>query len=335
LGKIPGVRRGFCFSREFIRPGSAKIPPRNCLRLSRCGNHFSVAQTRGVDQSEERSIFPAIIHDKMKKLLFCILFSLCTLPAHAQSEPIVIVNNLAIAHEHRGWRVLKVSTTPIHFNLQKDDLIIRIDGKNAADSGPMIMTSLLNEGYRHKINLFIERNSFRLDITLRDILTRDYNPIGSNPFKHVASGFSAPDEEFEDIDNQSLTLEQFRGKWMLIDFMATWCPPCLTTLPKIQSVATEDHLSMLTVALNDKDEAVRRVQHTYHLQSPVTMVKAFSQLPIDFGITTNLWSGEIPSFVLIRPDGEVALIAVGAPDIDSVKFAIHAFVTGSPINLGK
>jgi thiol-disulfide isomerase/thioredoxin len=263
----------------------------------------------------------------MKRLFLCILIALCAHLAYAQSEPIVAVDNLAVTHEHKGWRVTSVSTTPIHFNLLKGDLIVRIDGKNAAETGPMIMASLFNAEYRRNPNLFIERGGLRMEIELRQIPAQDYSPVNSNPFKHVASGFSAPDAEFNDIDNQPLTLEQFKGKWLLIDFMATWCPPCMESLPKVLSTADRDQLSLLMVALKDKEEAVRRMKQSYKIKSPVAMMQPMAQMPVDFGITTNLWTGQIPALVLIRPDGEVALIAIGAFDTNQIGKTIDCLIS--------
>lgn len=254
----------------------------------------------------------------MKKPFLLVCLALCANFAYSQSEPTVAVDNLAVTHEHKGWRVIDASPTPIHFNLIKGDLIVRIDGKNAAETGPMVMASLFNEGYRRKINLFIERGGLRMEMGLREIPAQDYSPVGASPIKHVASGFSAPDAEFNDIDNQPLTLEQFKGKWLLIDFMGTWCPPCREALPKVLSIADRDRLSLLMVAINDKAEAVRRVRQVNHIESPIAAMQAMAQLPIDFGITTSRYTGQIPAYVLVRPDGEVALIAIGAMDADHI-----------------
>ena len=166
-----------------------------------------------------------------------------------------------------------------------------------------------------------------MEIRLRDIKTQDYEPVGSNPFRHVALGFSAPDAEFSDIDNQSLTLEQFKGKWLLIDFMGTWCAPCMETLPEVLHSAENDQLSLLIVALRDKPETVRRMQLSYKIRSPIAMMGPMAQLPIGFGITTNLWTGQIPSYVLIRPDCEVALIAIGAIDANHIGPTIDSLMS--------
>lgn len=259
----------------------------------------------------------------MKRLILSLYFLLFLYSAHAQMEPIVIVDNITVAHEHRGWRVIDAATTPVHYSLSKGDLIVRIDKKNAAETGPMQVASLLNEGYRRKIDLFIERGGFRMETGLREIRGEDLEPVGANPFRHVASGFSAPDAEFNDIGGQPLSLDRFKGKWLLIDFMATWCPPCIEAMPKVLNVADRNHLSLLMVAMNDKTEAVRRMQQRYDITSPIAMMQAMSPLPIDFGITTNRWTGQVPALVLIRPNGEIALIEIGGFDANHFEKTIE------------
>ena len=267
----------------------------------------------------------------MKRLLLCTCIALFASVAYSQSEPTVAVDNIAVTRvPNKGWRVISASTTPIHFNLIKGDLIVRIDGKNATETGPMQMASLLNEGNRRQINLFIERGDLRLEIGLREIASENYDPIGPNPFRHVASGFSAPDAAFNDIDNQPLTLEQFKGKWLLIDFMATWSAPCMEALPKLLIRADYyqlNQLSLLIVALRDNTEAVRRMRQEYKIKSPIAMMGPMAPLPIDFGVATNLWTGQIPGYALIRPDGEVALISVGALDADHIEKAIDSLMS--------
>lgn len=255
-------------------------------------------------------------------------FALGVCLAHAQSQPMVIVDNLAIVHEEKGWRVTNASTAPVHFNLSKGDLIVRIDGKNAAETGPMQMANLLNLGDRKQINLFIERGDFRLETGLRQIAAQDFDPVGIKPFRRVATGFSAPNAEFKDIDGQPVTLEQFSGKWLLIDFMATWCAPCMKALPTVLSAAGHNQLTLLTVALNDKTDAVRRVQKSYKIDSPIAMMPATAQLPMDFGITTNQWTGQIPALVLVRPDSEVKLVNIGCIDTCHIETTIRDLVGG-------
>lgn len=39
---------------------------------------------------------------------------------------------------------------------------------------------------------------------------------------------------FRDIDNQPRTLKDYRGKWLVANFWASWCPPCLKEIPELK-----------------------------------------------------------------------------------------------------
>jgi thiol-disulfide isomerase/thioredoxin len=279
----------------------------------------------------------------MKKLLPCLLSAYCACLGYSQPEsvpphpePLVVVDNIAITHEHKGWRVINASTMPIHFNLLKGDLIVRIDGRNAADTGPMTIASLLSEGSRRYIDVFVERGDFPMETKLRELSAMDVDPVGAIPLRHVMSGFSAPDAEFKDIDGKPLSLEQFKGTWLLINFTGTWCGSCMQTLPEVLSVAEHNDLSLnlLVVALNDRAEAVRRMQQKYSITSPIANMQSVSELPVAFGIATNQLTGQIPALVLIRPDGEVALIAIGVSFGDHLEHNIKCLVSGNCTGLG-
>jgi peroxiredoxin len=248
----------------------------------------------------------------MKKFFLLGLFIfLCPAIVRAQYAPIVTVDNVTIVHEQKGWRVQSLSAGRAHYNLVKNDLIVRIDGRNASETGPMQMASLFNMGLRRNANIFLERGSERLETQLRRILAMDYSPAGSNPFRHIATGFRSPDFELTGIDKRQVSLEQYKGKWLLIDFIATWCAPCMESFPKTLALAQRHHLNLLLIALDDKEPALQRLQRQYHIEFPIVMQHAMAPLPVAFGVTTNMWTGQIPALALIDPDGDVVLIGIG------------------------
>jgi thiol-disulfide isomerase/thioredoxin len=257
---------------------------------------------------------------EMKYLFLLPIMALATQFAAAHQQPSVVVANITIVHEEHGWRVQKKKPGSIHWNLMKDDLIIRIEGKNAAETGPMQMASYFNEGHRRGIKAYIKRMDFGQEILLREIASQDYDPVGAKPFAHVAKGFSAPDLEFETVNNGPVTSEQFKGKWVLIEFGAPWSPPSAERLPEILSLAEKekDRMAVVAIELDYKPKAVQELIDHFHIKIPVAAMGYMSPLPIQLGVSEADFFAELPAFVLIQPDGDVALIVVGAGEPGNV-----------------
>ena len=97
----------------------------------------------------------------------------------------------------------------------------------------------------------------------------------------------APDFSLPTVDGQTIRLSELRGKVVLLDFWATWCPPCRVAIPhlvEIQRRYRKDGLVVIGMNLDqDPDELMgfmRRTEFNY----PVVMVdeatrKAFGGIP--------------------------------------------------------
>jgi peroxiredoxin len=67
-------------------------------------------------------------------------------------------------------------------------------------------------------------------------------PYGSAPVRDVSAphvGFLAPDFSLRSDSGETITLSELRGNPVLINFWASWCPPCRTEMPAIQEVYEE------------------------------------------------------------------------------------------------
>lgn len=63
-----------------------------------------------------------------------------------------------------------------------------------------------------------------------------------------------------DTDGKRHRLADYRGKWVVVNFWATWCEPCRQEMPSLQKLARrlEDRgLVVLTVAVNDREAQVK------------------------------------------------------------------------------
>jgi len=71
-------------------------------------------------------------------------------------------------------------------------------------------------------------------------------------------GAIAPDFEWTGTDGQTLRLSSYRGKVVVVNFWATWCPPCREELPALQRVAaSESDVVVLEVDLMEPGDKAR------------------------------------------------------------------------------
>jgi len=80
---------------------------------------------------------------------------------------------------------------------------------------------------------------------------------GSRP-PHIGS--PAPDFTVQDAD-RSLTLSQFRGKTVVLNFWATWCPPCIEEMPSLvqmQQKLGSNGVAVIAVSIDDDEQAYRK-----------------------------------------------------------------------------
>jgi thiol-disulfide isomerase/thioredoxin len=116
------------------------------------------------------------------------------------------------------------------------------------------------------------------------------------------------DFELEGLDGKTYRLSDYRGKWVLVNYWATWCPPCREELPELE-VFHDNHKDKDAVVLGVAMERINKERlqafvDEQFLSYPILMMKP--------GASTEL--GRIPGLptsYLINPQGELAARQVG------------------------
>lgn len=74
------------------------------------------------------------------------------------------------------------------------------------------------------------------------------------------SVFEAPELELEDLAGNPVSLSQFRGKFVVLNFWATWCEPCISEWPQLSKLADRvgdsDEVVILAVSIDEKVEDI-------------------------------------------------------------------------------
>ena len=117
--------------------------------------------------------------------------------------------------------------------------------------------------------------------------------------KSCAVGAVAPDFELKDASGKMVTLSSFRGKYVLVDFWASWCGPCRKALPLVKKVNEEfkdKGLQVIGVSIDKKAKDWEKALEEENLP--------YLQLNDPHGITRKLYNyNGIPLIILISPKG--------------------------------
>jgi thiol-disulfide isomerase/thioredoxin len=109
---------------------------------------------------------------------------------------------------------------------------------------------------------------------------------------------------FETPSGAYLPMEQYRGKFLLINFWATWCPPCVEELPLIDTFYKEHQAKNWEVVglAIDQPSAVRQFLTRVPVSFPVGMAGLGGS---DLGKRLGNLSGGLPFTVVVNPSGTV------------------------------
>ena len=121
-------------------------------------------------------------------------------------------------------------------------------------------------------------------------------------------GERAPDFQLQNLDGQTISLGDLRGKPVLVNFWTTWCPPCRSEMPFLQQIYEEwsdTGLVLLAVDSGESQARVKEFLETRSLSLPVL-------LDTDNRVAQKYNIRGIPTTFFIDRDGIIQEKIVGA-----------------------
>ncbi len=145
---------------------------------------------------------------------------------------------------------------------------------------------------------------------------------GGNAPAGLAGGDAAPDVSGEDVKGEKISLSQFRGKAVLLDFWATWCSPCVGEIPHERELHQQYGARPFVILGVSSDESREKLSQFLDSQ----------RLP-----WPNIWDPSahlskqwkiqgIPTFVLIDHQGNISKRWVGAGQSNEIRAAVDEAV---------
>lgn len=134
----------------------------------------------------------------------------------------------------------------------------------------------------------------------------------------LETGAEAPDFEAPDVMDNPVKLSDYRGKYVVLDFWATWCKDCRAEMPALKSLYTAfapKGVEFLGVSF-DTD---RKALVEYCLDNDIPWMQACNEMkwkenPISIAYDLH-W---IPTMFLVDPEGKVAGIAFTAAEMETL-----------------
>lgn len=154
--------------------------------------------------------------------------------------------------------------------------------------------------------------SFIAMLTLSLALTAQAETQNSSQSKQAAN--STKEIVFVDLDGNESKLSDYKGKWVIVNLWATWCPPCLVEIPDLVLFHEEHHQKdAIVIGVNHEQISAKKVKafaESQMINYPVVRFKGrhdSSKTP--FGPLRGL-----PTTYMVTPQGKVVAARTGMVD---------------------
>jgi len=122
----------------------------------------------------------------------------------------------------------------------------------------------------------------------------------------------APDFMLTDLDENQHRLSDYRGRVVIINFWATWCPPCRAEMPSMQRAWEQLHkqgIQMLGVDVGEDEDTIFQFTANYPVEFPLLLdqdSRVIDQWPVR----------GLPTTFVVDPEGRIAYQAIGGREWD-------------------
>ncbi len=131
----------------------------------------------------------------------------------------------------------------------------------------------------------------------------------------ISGGETTADFELESLEGERVRLSRFKNQVVLVNFWATWCPPCREEMPSLQNAAVyfnDDDFTVLAINVGETSEQVRVFDDEFGLSSELTIL-----LDYDSHVFEQLGSRVLPTSLIVDRSGHLRYRAIGPKQFDA------------------
>lgn len=140
-----------------------------------------------------------------------------------------------------------------------------------------------------------------------------------NEIVGIKRGNIAPDFQLETLEGETVTLSDFRGEKIMVNFWASWCPPCRAEMPDMQKVYEKYDATILAINLTSTETSEKDVKSfvdEFGLTFPILLDRNIEVADI-YGIQP------VPTSFFIDRQGRIANIVIGPMNEDRLVQMFH------------
>lgn len=164
-----------------------------------------------------------------------------------------------------------------------------------------------------------------------DTLFRKENPLGGANFgQQLANVHSVYDLKLTDASGRSFALKSFKGKYILIDFWASWCGPCRANIPRLDELMKQYDPSVIqfvSISLDNDAKDWKKAMLAQHFDG-VQLLDTNGFLGISAIYCKARW---VPTYVLVDREGKIINYQAPHADEPELKFLLDGLDKGGSI----
>jgi thiol-disulfide isomerase/thioredoxin len=144
---------------------------------------------------------------------------------------------------------------------------------------------------------------------------------GAQGAGYIENSHDAPAAfELQDVKGQLHRLEDYRGKWVIVNFWATWCSPCIKEIPELKRFHQQHHeKDIVVIGINFEELTVEQLQQAideFDIDYPVLRIGSVPLVPFE------PLKG-LPSTFAVSPQGRLVKSWIGPVDGE----VLQSFIT--------